>query len=512
MDMIEAFSPLINLLSAENPVLNVLFVIVFLSVTHLGVKGLTHLMKKHWADNEEKTKKAVETRNSKVKNLSYLIDGVAIVIALIYLNAGLTADATEIMPIELPEVLSAILIAILGFIGIKLFSEIAENFLTSSGVKAYFRELGLSETALSVILLVIQGFLYLVLLQLVFAMLGIGDTFLREFITASSWAAALLIAGLLFYGFKDLFQNYAAGIYLKSSSYIRPGQEISMGEDTGEITSLSLFSTNIDTKDGNLKVVPNRNIMEGDIGFRKTKRDIETLDEIKNHFVAQNPSFCGPASIEMGLEIFGYRFDQEKIGEKAGCEVGQGTEKEDMIKAIEELTEDEVKAEWIPYDKITDLGDEFKTWFNDGALVIPNFYKPALFPEATTGHYVLSVGVEKNEILVMDPNPETGGVYYVDKDRLKEAMSEYDHKRGYIVMAPEGTTAHWRIEKDLIYSDRNYYDGLSKALESKLRKILRRGRVLKESTPNSIDRYMEKWGDEEPINRLWKPSKKEEEE
>ena len=84
-------------------------------------------------------------------------------------------------------------------------------------------------------------------------------------------------------------------------------------------------------------------------------------------------------------------------------------------------------------------------------------------------------------------------------------MGDFGHKRGYTVVAPKGTTAHWRIKNDLIYADKSYYDELSKTLEARLRKILRQGRILKNSTPSSMEDYMEKWGSSEKLTRIWMP-------
>jgi hypothetical protein len=245
--------------------------------------------------------------------------------------------------------------------------------------------------------------------------------------------------------------------------------------------------------------------MDSPLKFKRTQSDLETLEDITQYFVAQNPSYCGPDSMEIALEIFGYKHDQEEIGEKANISKEEGVHEEDLMDAAEELTNKEVRTAWIGHDKISDLGEEYKSWFNDGALIVSNFYKPEIFPDATTGHFVLSIGVEGDEILNLDPSGTNGGVYYVGEDTLEEAMGDFGHKRGYIVVAPKGTTAYWRIKNDLIYADKSYYDELSKTLESRLRKILRQGRILKNSTPQSMEKYLEKWTADEKLTRIWNP-------
>lgn len=181
---------------------------------------------------------------------------------------------------------------------------------------------------------------------------------------------------------------------------------------------------------------------------------------------------------------------------------------DDIIESVEDLTDEEVRVDYVEYDKITDLADEFKAWFNDGALIIPNFAKPVLFPEADTAHYSLCVGVEGDDLLIVDPSADTvsGGVYYADSSEMLEAMGEFEGRsRGYLVIAPEDTTAYWRINEGLIYSDKSFYDEINKNMELQLRRILRQGRILKNVLPEDLQSYLERWKKDEKVGRVWKP-------
>lgn len=515
--MTSFLEPAINFLSSENTTVKITVTFAILIFGHLLAKIGGRLTRFTWKRTSgEKTKKDVEKRETRIQRISYSIDAFTIAAALFYLNTSFTSQLYSDFVNTLPELLSVALIGVLGIIVINIAVDAGKGFLKTMGAKNYFREVGLSAQAFEAVTIIVKAFLYLVLLKIIMDQLGVGETFVDPLISASSWAAAFLIAALAFYSFKDLFRNLAAGFYLKSSRMVRPGKEVKLNNETGEIRNVNLFSTSVDTKSGYTLMTPNNEVMKSPLKFKRSKSDMETLEDITSYFVAQNPSYCGPASLEMALEAFGYRHNQDEIGERANTitedpqeDETMGTTPQDLIKSAEELTDNEVKAAWIEYDKINDLGDEFKAWFNDGALIIPNFYKPELFPDATTGHYVLSVGVEGDEILIMDPSTNTGGAYFVDKERLKDAMSEFDHKRGYIVVAPKGTTAHWRIKKDLIYSDENYYEQLSKTLESRLRKILRQGRLLKNVVSDSMEDYIDEWHEEENVTRVWSPEVRE---
>lgn len=510
--MVGILDSIFSFVAMDNTGVRIAVTLLILLFGHLAVKLLSGAYNRFWiARNTESTKKEVKAKQERMQYVLYILDGAVIATALFYLNTSITQQLYAEATGYIPDILSGLLIGVLGVIAINLFIKLIEDFLKTIGIRSYFREAGLSNNAFKIFTGLIKGFLYLVLLQIVLAQFGIAQSTLNNLVTASSWALAFLVAGLLFYGFKDLFENFAAGVYLKNSRIVRPGEEVKVDDETGEIKEVSLFSTTVDTNSGFTVLAPNSKIMDSNLKFKRTRSDLDTLEEITSYFVAQHPSYCGPASMEMALEIFGYRHDQDEIGEKAGLTIEEGVDEDELMEAVEELTNSEVKTAWVGYDKISDLGDEFKAWFNDGALIVPNFYKPEIFPDASTGHFVLSVGVEGDEVLILDPSGTNGGVYYVNKDKLEEAMGDFGHKRGYIVVAPKGTTAHWRIKNDLVYGDKSYYDQLSKTLEARLRKILRQGRILKNSTPPSMEKYMEQWTSDEKLTRIWMPENPEKE-
>lgn len=500
--MIEFLGPILDFIGREQASVKITVTLLLLVLGHLGVKLTKIAVRNFWIDGrEEITKKQVKDRQEIIKNGAYLLDAGIITIALIYLNNSLTDTFFTQVANFIPNLLSAALVGILGIIGIRLLAKLTENFMKTLGAKSYLKEVGFSGSAVKVLIGLFKGFLYLVLLQIALAQLGIGNTFVRELVHASSWAAAFLIASLLFFGFKDLFRNFAAGIYLKNSRFIRTGEEVSIDEEKAEIRDISLFSTSLNMRSGKTVISPNSKIMASDISFRRTKNDLDTLEDIKNYFVAAAPENCGPATLQMALEVFGYRHEQEEIAEKMGDE----RTPDSMVQTIDNLTEEEVSAAFIEEEKVTDTAAEFKTWFNDGALVIPRFDKDNLFPESEKSEYALSVGVEGQEILIADPSSKKGGIYYIDREKLRNAMKNVEESGGYIVLAPKGTTAQWRIKNNLLYSDRNYYDELSKTLEARLTKIMRQGRVMEDAMPESVSKYLEKWRAQGDVTSLWSP-------
>lgn len=489
---------LLGLVTGGDPILKAVFAVIFILAAHLGVKLLSHFLRMYWANSDDINRKQVEQRHEQIKYLGYTIDSAIIIMVLFYLDAEITSKISTAFSTSLPNLVSAALIGLLGFVAINLFTRIATESIKSIGARKYFEEVGISSSVFNFISIIIKGFLYLLLIQVVLSEAGVSQSFIRQLITASSWAIAFLIAGLIFYGFKDLVRNFSAGTYLKNTRMLRPGEQIRVNGENAEIKEISSFSTVMNTKKGRTLMMPNSKLMDKDIELKRTKSDLETLEDIKKYFEQDSGSSAAAVSV-MALEIFGYRQEQDSVEEKI-----KEKEAEEVVELFDSLTDGDVKGAFIEQDKITDITAELKTWFKDGGLALMEIDKSELFSESMEEQYVLAIAVEDEEVLIMDPGEEGGGVYYVDKSRITEAMAMTPDP-GYIVVAPEGTTSHWRIKKDLIYSDKNLYDELSKNLENRLTKIMRQGRIVKKAMPEKVEEYVESWRDYGDVTRLWSP-------
>lgn len=497
--MNEFLTSLSALFTGEQALIRIAITLGIVVAGHICVKAVGFGLRKVWS-KDEMSKKEVASRNDKIRNISYGLDAAVITAAIIYLNTGITSDIYDQTIGMLPEFLSVVLIGTLGIIVVNLVTRFTSDFLKTVGAKNYLRELGLSSQSFNLVNFGIKGFLYLILLQIIMGQIGIDSTIINTIVIAASWAAVLVVAGLILYAFRDLVQNYAAGLYLKNSRRVRPGEKVEINGTIGEIRKISLLSTMVDTNDGYTVMTPNSKVMNSSIRFKRAKSDLDTLEEIKEYFKSES-SQTREACIEMALEIFGYYHPQQEIEE----EVEKSEEEDENLQAmdaIENLTNKEVRTAFVEHDKITDVADDLKTWFNDGSLVICNVKRDPIFAEDGEQH-VLAAGVEGSEILVIDPNVDNGGVYYVSKETMKEAMKGED--LGYIVLAPEGTTAFWRVKNELIYTDKSYYDELSKTLEARLRKITRQGRILSDVMPQQLKNYTDKWKMEGEVTTVWEP-------
>lgn len=506
--MIEPLNSLLSLTTSQQPLIHILVTLLILAGGHLLVKALKVMTRKIWLTGEKDvTKKWIKEREEKIELGGNILDAIVITTSLFYLNTSITTQLLAKVQSYLPRLFTVILIGVLGVIVIRIATQGAKNFLQTTGVRNYIRDTGLSVNSIKLLVGSFKAFLYVLLLQIMVSQLDIGSTFISEIINASSWALAFLVAGLLFYGFKDLFENFAAGVYLKNSRIVRPGEEVKVDDESGEIRDVSLFSTTVNTDSGYTVMAPNSEIMDSNLKFKRAQTDLDTLEEISSYFVAEKTDYSAAASLEMSLEVFGFRKSQDEIQEKIEDQKGDKDEELSEIERIQEtvseLTNHKLNSAWIENDKISDVSDEMKAWFNDDAMVFVKMNKDMASGESDDIGYAIATGVEGDEVLLIDPSEE--GVYYIHKDRLEDAIDLEDG--GYLVIAHEGTTSFWRIKNELIYSEVKHYEELSKTLESRLRKIIRQGKILQNVTPEAMSEYLEKWRSEETSTLLWKPSK-----
>ncbi|MBN2454156.1 mechanosensitive ion channel [Candidatus Woesearchaeota archaeon] len=450
----------------------------------------------------------------KLKAVRYFIMTLTIIAALAYLKSGAVSDMLTTALSYLPDIFTAILLLILGIITVNFITNLIEWVLLTIGIVDYAGAYEKKQT-LKVIMFVMKLFLYVVIIELVMSILGFQSSALNAIIRVVVYSAFVIIALLAFFGFRGIIENAVAGLYIKGVGNFKPGSRIVVNGEAGEITSVSNIDTTINTDSGYLLRIPNKEFLKKEVKFEKIKAELHALEEIKNHFVEQRPSHCGPACAQMVLSIFGHKgIDQDKIASMSGTEVGKGTHPEMLKQAIEEVTDGKVLGHWIPVNKIMDLKQELKSWLYDGALVIVDFKKKVVFPtiENDKAHYAICVGIEGDDMIILDPSGPKGGVYLANHQDVHRGMNTFSKlingKRGYLVLAPRGTPAYWRLKKGLVYADKDLYAELSKGLEEKMEKLVNKSAFLKNVVPDSIRAYMKEWEERYKIGRLWRPDLK----
>jgi len=449
-----------------------------------------------------------------VKVFRYLVMISTILAALIYLQVDFIKDITIIGDFIsytynlLPTILLVILLLVLAIAIVNLITFGLKRTFDATGITEFMLEQK-KEHFLSGILVFVRISLYLFTALFLLNLFGINISGITAAIGWFFYGLMALIFLYIFFGTRSFVENFIAGIYIKTSSNFKLGQKVKIGGIEGNIKSISNQAVTIKSDFGYSTSIPNKEFVKKELSFKDIETDLDTLEKIKSYYVEQKPSFCGPASVAMILKIFGYNETQSKIGELSNSKVGLGTHPDALIKVVHDITKNKVKGVWIDVDHIIDLKNEMRLWLSEGALITVDYKKKILFPNAKSAHYSVCVAVEGDELVILDPSGKKGGVYLADAEKVYRGMDTYSElikgKRGYIVFAPEGTTAYHRIEEGLIYADPSLYKDLSNKLKKELYKITEKSELLETVLPLRVKNFIRKWREKDRIARLWKP-------
>lgn len=500
--LISLSNELINEVLFSPIVLAIITVIVGLIAAKVIGKILLYIYRKHKEDSI-----AIK---SAARLIELFIFVASIIIALGFLQVSAARVLLSNIFYFIPMVVILFLLLVLGYIVVTLIVGVMKSLFERFGSEEFLQEIGISKELIGIFFMLVKIFLFVIVIILAFSSVGISVTLLSNFLTGLVFGLIILVMAILFFSFKDFFTNFFASMFIERT-LLKPGQQIRVGEKVGEIIGVNIHGVMIRLPDGYNAIIPNKMILSERIYLKRTRSDISKLEEIRSRYVCQLPYYCGPAAAQMMLSFFGYDFTQEEIGKESLTKSPGGTGPNKLISAVKRITASGVAGQIIRYNQIYNLRDEVKSWIADGALIILWYKKPVLFPEKSSqgGHFVLCVGIEGDELIVLDPSSQTAGVYLIDYRLLEEAMSEYDKRRGYLVFAKKGTPAFWRMKEGLIYADVSSYRTLSKSLERYLKKWVRRKSIIHELLSEHVVSFLS--GKEgRGVKRIWKPDIKEE--
>ena len=462
-----------------------------------------------------KTKETINVRHIRnVKVFRYSVMILTILAALIYLQVDLIKDITIISNFIsniynlLPNILLVILLLVLAIAVVNLITFGLKRTFDATGITEFMLEQK-KEHFLNGILAFVRISLYLFTALFLLNLFGINISGITSVIGWFFYGLMALLFLYIFFGTRTFVENFIAGIYIRTSRSFKLGQKVKIDDIEGSIKSISNQSVTIKSEYGFATSIPNKEFVKKEVSFKNIETDLDTLEKIKSYYVEQKPSFCGPASVSMILKIFGYNETQSKIGDLSNTKVGSGTHPNTLIKVTQDITKNKIKGAWIDADHISDLKDEIRLWLSEGALIIVDYKKNILFPDAKSAHYSVCVAVEVDELVILDPSGKKGGVYLADAEKVYRGMDTYSElikgKRGYIIFAPEGTTAFHRIEEGLIYADPSLYKDLSNKLKKELYKLTEKSELLETVLPMRVKNFIRKWNEKDRIARLWKP-------
>jgi hypothetical protein len=436
-----------------------------------------------------------------------------IFLGIIYLGISNTQEVFFSIFDMIPKLITILLLFIMGSITINIIMWFLEKFLKYIRLESLL-PFDMKKFVFQVFILFTKFILYLALARLIFELVEIVA--IQRILDFILYPIIILFFFVLGIALINPVRDFFAKIYLFNLNEFRPGTIITLNGTEYTIKEVGNLYTRLENENKTTLMIPNKKLATKIIEFKRPLKDLDNLKVLKQTFVKQLKSHCGPATVEMILSIFGYKFSQVKLGKmmstiKRDSESQvAGTHPQDIIKVIQKVTNNNVRASWISYEHILNLKDELIIWLKQGGLVIIDYKKKYLFPDAKFAHYSLCVGVRGDELLILDPGRESGGVYFSDYRDVLVGMNTYSKliggKRGYIITAPKGTEAYERIIQKRLFLDKSMYSEVSKNLDIYLSKLSNPS-ALTNIIPPFLRKYLGQFDNSQQITRVWDPYK-----
>jgi hypothetical protein len=200
-------------------------------------------------------------------------------------------------------------------------------------------------------------------------------------------------------------------------------------------------------------------------------KDLQNLETLKKYFEFQAPSNCGPTCATIMLRLQGHTTTQKEMAKLSETHFRNeplpknieekdfyGTNEIKLIEGVKKVTKGKIEGKLIPHHKIQNLKEEIKYRFHKGMQIIFWIKKGILFPESTTGHYILGIGVKRNKIIVMDPSQKSAGIYAIPIKKLNESMGRTNKERGYLVFGKKEEIEHNPTKKEIKEASKQYQE------------------------------------------------------
>lgn len=172
------------------------------------------------------------------------------------LSLDAVAHTVETFVLYLPKVLGAALILIVGLLIANLVRELVQN--TASHVADDYADAVGS---------IVYGVLVVVISLLAIGQLEIDASFLYTIIEILLIAAGVALALTLGLGTRDISQQLVSGLYAREQ--FKPGSQISVNGQQGELVEVGTVTATIRSEDGTLYHVPNHTLVSSVVSETK---------------------------------------------------------------------------------------------------------------------------------------------------------------------------------------------------------------------------------------------------
>ena len=162
--------------------------------------------------------------------------------------------------------LTAAIIILIGFIIGKASQKILKKSFKEIGLNKILREItGVKISIEEIITYFVMYFIYFISIVMALRHLGIAT----DVLNVISIVIIVLIGIFILLSIKDFIPNVMSGIIIYQKGIVKKGEIISFNNIIGKVTEVTLLETRLETKKGDIIIVPNANLTRNEIIKKK---------------------------------------------------------------------------------------------------------------------------------------------------------------------------------------------------------------------------------------------------
>ncbi len=194
--------------------------------------------------------------------LKYFVYLSAVVFAVDFLGIRAMGGVVNAIWVYAPNIFATMLIIMVGTIITELVAGIVKFKLYDYGIDDIAKEIGVDVKLSSVIALFLKYFLYLVIGVAALAQLGFQTQSISALVTSLGTVGIISVALVFIISVKDVLPNITAGLYIRSSGFLKKGEVIAAEGINGRVKRIGLVFTELER--GNKRIImPNSAIVKG---------------------------------------------------------------------------------------------------------------------------------------------------------------------------------------------------------------------------------------------------------
>ena len=188
------------------------------------------------------------------KSIKYSVFLLAIILIFDFLGIAIARDMLLSVFNYMNNITAALLILIIGAMVAEIFSSMIRFSLSSSHFDELFNEAGREFAPSYFISFVFKYLVYLISITIALTQLGFQTMLLTIIVGGVIIIMTLFIFALIWFGLKDMAPDILSGVFIRSSGFVKLGENVEIDSFRGKVRRVGLLATEIKGKSGILKI------------------------------------------------------------------------------------------------------------------------------------------------------------------------------------------------------------------------------------------------------------------